>query len=63
MNISAIQEIVEKDGIVFLTYGGFLSQALISGMTEALEKEAEQNELNMGDSSNIFTIFIYTSIT
>lgn len=58
MNISAIQELVEKDGIVFLTYGGFLSQALISGMTEALEREAEQSELNMGDSSNIFTIFI-----
>ncbi|MGB5866489.1 MAG: SiaB family protein kinase [Arcobacteraceae bacterium] len=58
MNISNIQEIVEKDGIVFLTYGGFLSQALISGMTEALEREAENNDLNMGDSSNIFTIFI-----
>lgn len=58
MNINLIQELVEKDGIVFLTYGGFLSQALISGMTEALEKEAEQNNLNMGVSSNIFTIFI-----
>jgi len=58
MNINAIQQLVEEDGIVFLTYGGFLSQALISGMTEALEKEAELNELNMGDASNIFTIFI-----
>ncbi|KIM11040.1 MAG: hypothetical protein KU37_08005 [Sulfuricurvum sp. PC08-66] len=27
-------------------------------MTEALEKEAEYNNLNMGVSSNIFTIFI-----
>jgi hypothetical protein len=58
MNIDAIQKLVEDDGIVFLTYGGFLSQALIAGMTEALEQEAEQNDLNMGDSSNIFTIFI-----
>jgi len=58
MNISAIQQIVEDDGIVFLTYGGFLSQALIAGMTEALEKEVENNDINMGDSSNIFTIFI-----
>jgi coenzyme F420-reducing hydrogenase alpha subunit len=58
MNISTIQEIVKKDGIVFLTYGGFLSQALISGMTEALEKEAKQSDLNMGDANNIFTIFI-----
>jgi len=61
MDINQIQEIVKKDGIVFLTYGGFLSQALISGMTEALEKEAEQNELNMGDANNIFTIFIELS--
>ena len=58
MNINMIQEIVEKNGIVFLTYGGFLSQALISSMTEALEKEVEENNLNMGDSSDIFTIFI-----
>lgn len=61
MDINHIQEIVKKDGIVFLTYGGFLSQALISGMTEALEQEAEQNELNMGDANNIFTIFIELS--
>lgn len=58
MNINAIQEMVEKDGIVFLTYGGFLSQSLISSMTEALEKEAEHSELSIGASSNIFTIFI-----
>lgn len=58
MNINAIQKMVEQDGIVFLTYGGFLSQALISGMTEALEKEAEQSDLDMGVSNNIFTIFI-----
>lgn len=58
MDINQIQNIVKKDGIIFLTYGGFLSQALISGMTEALEKEAEQSDLNMGDSNNIFTIFI-----
>lgn len=58
MNIDEIHNIVEKDGIVFLTYGGFLSQALISAMTEALEKEAEENDLNMGVANNIFTIFI-----
>jgi len=61
MDINKIQNIVKQDGIVFLTYGGFLSQALISGMTEALEQEAQNSELNMGDSSNIFTIFIELS--
>lgn len=61
MNINIIQDIVEEDGIVFLTYGGFLSQALISSMTEALEQEAELSELNMGVANNIFTIFIELS--
>jgi len=61
MDINQIQNIVKKDGIVFLTYGGFLSQALISGMTEALEQETEQSDLNMGDSNNIFTVFIELS--
>lgn len=61
MDINVIQDIVEEDGIVFLTYGGFLSQTLISGMTEALEKEAEIGELNKGIANNIFTIFIELS--
>lgn len=58
MNVDNIQSMVEKDGIIFLTYGGFLTQTLIAGMTEALEKEAKYHELNMGVANNIFTIFI-----
>lgn len=61
MNINEVQELVKKDGIVFLTYGGFLSQSLISGMTEALEKETEAHDLGMSVSNNIFTIFIELS--
>ena len=61
MNVDHIQNMVEKDGIIFLSYGGFLTQTLISGMTEALEKEAEYHDLGMGVSSNIFTIFIELS--
>jgi hypothetical protein len=61
MNVDHIQDMVEKDGIIFLSYGGFLTQTLIAGMTEALEKEAEYNDLNIGVSSNIFTIFIELS--
>lgn len=61
MNVDNIQSIVDQDGIIFLTYGGFLTQTLIAGMTEALEKEAEYYDLNMGVSSNIFTIFIELS--
>lgn len=61
MNMKVIQDMVEEDGIIFLTYGGFISQALISAMTEALEKEAEQSDLSMGVSNNIFTVFIELS--
>ncbi len=61
MDISQVQTMVDKDGIIFLSYGGYLSQALISSMTEALEKEAEDNGINMSISNNIFTIFIELS--
>ena len=61
MNVNNIQNMVDENGIIFLSYGGFLTQTLISGMTEALEKEAEYNDLNMGVSTNIFTIFIELS--
>lgn len=58
MHINTLQSIVEKNGIIFLTYGGFLTQSLIVGMTEALEKEAKYDNLNMGIANSIFTIFI-----
>ena len=58
MNMNNIKDLVQKDGIVFLAYGGFLSQTLIACMTESLVKEAEDSELTMNDSTNIFTIFI-----
>ena len=61
MDISNIRKLVKDDGIIFLSYGGFLSQALIAGMTEALEKEADTNGVSMGVSNNIFTIFIELS--
>ncbi len=61
MDIGEIQRMVEDGGIVFLSYGGFLSQALISAMTEALEKEAEYSDISMNASNNIFTVFIELS--
>ena len=61
MDITQVQRMVDKDGIIFLSYGGYLSQTLIAGMTEALEKEAEENGITMGISNNLFTIFIELS--
>ena len=57
-NVKALEEILEKDGIIFLTYGGTLTQSLIVAMTEALEKETEEADLSIGLASKIFTIFI-----
>ena len=61
MDISEVRNLVKQDGIVFLSYGGFLSQGLISAMTEALEKETENNDISVGIANNIFTIFIELS--
>jgi len=58
VDINKLDTLLSSDGIVFLTYGGFLSQALIVGMTEALEKEAQVNDVSLKVSTNIFTIFI-----
>lgn len=58
VGVDAVKELVEKDGIVFLTYGGFLTQSLITCFADSLEKETEENNVGLGDSSNILTIFI-----
>ncbi len=60
-DLKPLENILEEDGIVFLTYGGFLTQSLIVGMTEALEMESESSSLSMKLSNNIFTIFIELS--
>lgn len=61
MDFAKLEEVLEEDGIVFLTYGGLLSQTLIVGMTEALERESEANDINTRVSNNLFTIFIELS--
>lgn len=61
MNLNEIYDFVGKEEIVFLTYGGFLSQPLISGMMDALEKENLSNNINISMSNSIFTIFIELS--
>jgi len=58
MNIKELDAELKDDGIIFLAYDGFLTQALIVAMTEALEKESEAGVLNMTTSTNILTIFI-----
>ena len=61
MDIREIQNMVEEKGIIFLNYGGYISQLLIAGMTDALEKEVEESDIEMGVANNIFVIFIELS--
>ena len=58
MQLNNLEAILERDGIVFLIYGGFLTQPIISGLTSALENEVESGELSVAASTNLFTIFI-----
>jgi hypothetical protein len=61
MQINNLEAILEDEGIVFLTYGGLLTQSLISGMTDALEQESQVNDMSMKVSHNLLTIFIELS--
>jgi len=58
MDMKKLESVLEESGIVFLTYGGFITQSLIVGMTEALERESKEAELSMKQANSIFTIFI-----
>ena len=58
MQLDNLEAILERDGIVFLIYGGFLTQPIISGLTSALENEVESGDLSVAASTNLFTIFI-----
>jgi len=61
VKINDLEAILEDEGIVFLTYGGLLTQSLISGMTDALEHETQVNDMSMKVSHNLLTIFIELS--
>lgn len=58
MKLDNLEDLLNETGIIFLTYGGFLTQPLIASMTDALEKEAAQNDIGIKVAGNIFTIFI-----
>lgn len=61
MDLYKLEHILESEGIIFVSYGGLLSQQIIVGMTEALEHESESNVLGMKTSHNILSIFIELS--
>jgi len=61
LQLSKLETILEDEGIVFLSYGGLLTQSIIVGMTEALEHESTSKDISMKVSHNILTIFIELS--
>ena len=59
--ITNIEALLEEEGIIFLAYGGLFTQALIAGMTEALEQKSEEAAIPVGISNKLFVIFIELS--
>lgn len=60
MNLEELEQMLSDEGIVFLSYGGMLSQKLITNMVEALENEINE-KINLSSSIDIFTVFVELS--
>lgn len=58
MNFEDLRDIINREGIIFLSFGGILTQSLISELTESLEKEAVMYNLDMNTTHDISVIFI-----
>ena len=58
MVVDNFHESLEEDGIVFIAYSGILSQDIINGMMAALEKEAENSNIQITVAKKIYISFI-----
>ncbi|PCJ32748.1 MAG: hypothetical protein COA90_02135 [Gammaproteobacteria bacterium] len=56
--MGSLESVLQNDGVIFLTYGGLLTQALLVALTESLEKGVEGDAVNKKTAINIFTVFI-----
>lgn len=56
-----LNRLISDKGIIYLSYGGFLNQSLISEMINALEQKIESSNLSMYTNSSICIIFIEIS--
>jgi len=61
MRLSDLQTLVEDNGIIFLAYGSALTQDIIVSIASSLEKNPIFANLNMGLSSDVFTVFVEVS--
>ncbi len=58
MNVMNYDHFIDENEIVFMTYVGFVTQTLLTGMVESLEHEKEFADIPSNVAHNIFTIFI-----
>lgn len=58
MAIKHVKKLIEDGGIIFMAYVGFMSQSLLSGMIDSLEKEETLEGISKKASHSIFTILI-----
>lgn len=61
MEYNQVEEVLKSEGIIFLTYGGLITQTLVSGLANTLEIEAENNRMGTNLATKILTIFIEMS--
>ena len=58
---SKINKELEKENIIFFSYGGWFTQTLIASLSDILEKEGEYNELDMTTLNKLFVVFVEIS--
>ena len=61
INTKEIEAVLQKDKIVFITYGSFLTQSLIGAIADTIELECESSNSSMKISTDMLTIFIELS--
>jgi len=58
MEVLNYDHFIDDNEIVFMTYVGFITQTLLTGMVESLEHEKEFSDIPSNCAHNIFTVFI-----
>ncbi len=61
IDFEELEHIITEDRVVFVVYGKWMTQALIAGLAEGLEKDIEDSNLGMSAATNVLTIFIELS--
>jgi len=58
---SKINRELEKENLIFFSYGGIFTQTLIVSLSDVLEKEGEYNDVDMSSLNKLFVVFVEIS--